>query len=105
MVLVTIAFSTLNKVNKLMDEFTITPQKMKFSIKDFFSKCNQIRRKLRIWSLLLKKSLMEDFIFCGVFLSGYNLWWNCLEFSDKMFINVKRRYTIYLNLETAFSPL
>ena len=44
MVLVTIAFSTLNKVNKLMDEFTITPQKMKFSIKDFFSKCNQIRR-------------------------------------------------------------
>ena len=32
MVLVTIAFSTLNKVNKLMDEFAITPQKMKFSI-------------------------------------------------------------------------
>ena len=105
MVLVTIAFSTLNKVNKLMDEFTITPQKMKFSIKDFFSKCNQIRRKLRIWSLLLKKSLMEDFIFCAVFLSGYKLCWNCLEFSDQMFINVKRRYTIYLNLETAFSPL
>ena len=30
---------------------------MKFSIKDFFSKCDQIRRKLRIWSHLLKKSL------------------------------------------------
>ena len=27
-----------------------TAQKMKFSIKDFFSKCDQIRRKLRIWS-------------------------------------------------------
>ena len=26
---------------------------MKFSIKDFFSKCDQIRRKLRIWSYLL----------------------------------------------------
>ena len=44
-----------------------TPQKMKFSIKDFFSKCDQIRRKLRIWSYLLKKSLMENFIFCAVF--------------------------------------
>ena len=28
---------------------------MKFSAKDFFSKCDQIRRKLRIWSNLLKK--------------------------------------------------
>ena len=36
---------------------------MKFSIKDFFSKCDQIRRKLRIWSHLLKKYLMENFIF------------------------------------------
>ena len=39
---------------------------MKFSIKDFFSKYDQIRRKLRIWSHLLKKSLMENFIFCAV---------------------------------------
>ena len=30
---------------------------MKFSIKDFFSKCDQIRSFLRIWSHLLKKSL------------------------------------------------
>ena len=43
-----------------------TAQKMKFSIKDFFSKCDQIRRKLRIWSHLLMKSLMENFIFCAV---------------------------------------
>ena len=41
-----------------------TAQKTKLSIKDFFSKCDQIRRKLRIWSHLLKKSLMENFIFC-----------------------------------------
>ena len=40
---------------------------MKFFIKDFFSKCGQILRKLRIWSHLLKKSLMENFIFCAVF--------------------------------------
>ena len=32
-----------------------TAQKMKFSIKD-----------LRIWSHLLKKSLLENFIFCAV---------------------------------------
>ena len=43
-----------------------TVQKMKFSIKDFFSRCEQIRRKLRIWLHLLKKSLMENFIFCAV---------------------------------------
>ena len=40
-----------------------TAQKMKFSIKDFLRKCDQICRKLRIWSHLLKKSLMENFIF------------------------------------------
>ena len=41
----------------------LTAQKMKSSIKDFCSKCNQIHRKLRIWSHLLKKSLMENFPF------------------------------------------
>ena len=43
-----------------------TARKMKFSIKNFFSKCDQIHRKLRIWSHLLEKSLMENFIFCAV---------------------------------------
>ena len=53
---------------------TITAQKMKFSITDFFSKCDQIRRCLWIWSHLLKKSVMENFIFCVVnvfFLTNY----------------------------------
>ena len=45
---------------------TYTTQKMKFSIKDFFSKCDQIRSFLRIWSHLLKKSIMENFIFFAV---------------------------------------
>ena len=44
----------------------VTSQKMKFSLKDFFSKCDQIHMKLRIWSYLLKKSFMKNFIFCGV---------------------------------------
>ena len=38
-------------------------QKMKFSIKVFFGKCYHIRSFLLIWSHLLKKSLMENFIF------------------------------------------
>ena len=44
----------------------VTAQKMKFSIKYYFSKCDQIRTFLRIWSHLLKKSLMENFIFCAM---------------------------------------
>ena len=36
---------------------------MKFSIENFFSKCDQIRREQRIWLHLLKKTLMENFIF------------------------------------------
>ena len=42
------------------------PKKMKFSNEDFFSKCDQIWSFLRIWSHLLKKSLMGNFIFCVV---------------------------------------
>ena len=44
----------------------ITAQKMKFFIKYFFCKCDQISSFLRIWSHLLKKSLMENFIFGAV---------------------------------------
>ena len=52
---------------------SITAQKMKFSIKDFPIKYDQIRRKLR----LLEKPLMENFILCAV-----NSWKNnrkCLK--------------------------
>ena len=40
--------------------------KKKFSIEDFFRKCDQIGRKLRIWSYLLKESLMEIFFFSAL---------------------------------------
>ena len=48
-------------------------QKMKLFIEDFFSKCDQIRKKLQIWSHLLKKSLVENLIFYAVHLyeSGF----------------------------------
>ena len=53
-----------------------TAQKMKYSIKDFFSKCDQIRSFLQIWSHLRKKSLMEDFFFfcsdkCKVYVKNF----------------------------------
>ena len=44
----------------------VTAQKIKFSFKDFFSKCDQIHSFLRIWLHLLKKSLMENFLFCAL---------------------------------------
>ena len=40
---------------------------MRFPIKDFFSRCNEIRKKLWICANLLKKSSIENFIFCKVF--------------------------------------
>ena len=53
-----------------------TAQKMKFFIKDFFSKCDQIRKKLRIWSHLLMKIHNGKLHFlCSV--CGF-LWWKIL---------------------------
>ena len=52
--------------NSLIKSIKDTAQKMRFFIKDFFSKCNQIRSFLRIWPNLLRKSLMENFNFCAV---------------------------------------
>ena len=57
-----------------------TQQKVKFSIKDFLSKSDQIRNRLQIWSHLLKKTLMENFIFCAVQpLSSYRDFWQVLN--------------------------
>ena len=70
-----------------------TTQKLKFSIKDFFSKCDQIRSKLRIWSNLLKKPLMENFIFCEV--------WSVFSFYSHN--SPVSRYQIVLNLKPVCS--
>ena len=43
---------------------------MKFSIKDFSSRCDQIGSFLRIWLHLLEKSLMENFIFIFIISSS-----------------------------------
>ena len=60
-------FNFLNMLQKSIFCYEIsTAQKMKFSSKDFFSKCDQIRFFLQISSHLLKKPLIENFIFCAV---------------------------------------
>ena len=56
---------------------------MKFFVKDVFSKYDQIRSFLRIWSHLLKKNpLMENFIFCVV------------DIIDKLFLLIRPQVVI-----------
>ena len=80
---------------KTTDLFTFpTTQKMKFSIKVFFSKCDQIRSFLRIWSHLLKKSLKENFIFCAVVLEN--------KFRKEIILNTfdtKQKFFFYTTLQ------
>ena len=40
---------------------------------DFFSKCDQIHKKLPIWSSLLEIYLIKEFIFCKVKLTVKDL--------------------------------
>ena len=74
-----IAFVSCNpwKWNMLFKFYFVSnaAQKMKFSIKDFFSKCDLISRKLRIWSYLRKKSLMENLNFVQYFILEF---YSCL---------------------------
>ena len=73
---------------------------MKFSIKDLFSICDQIRSVLRIWSRLLKKYLM---VFCAShpqhlplpFLT--NFFYCCSQ--RRYIINVFSHYTILADFQ------
>ena len=76
-----------------------TAQKIKFCIKDFFSKCDQICSFLRIWSHFLKKSLMENFIFvqwCLFKIKFYKCFW-----IDKM---RNRKRSLKINLWIKYLP-
>ena len=67
-------------------------KKMKFSIKDFFSKCDQIRSLLRIWPHLLNKSLMENFIFCAVQTTAIHILPNISQSKD----NQTMKYDLFI---------
>ena len=76
-----------------------TTQKMKFSITNFFSKCDQI------WSHLLKKSVMENFIFCAVGARGEHLpslMSNCTcdQDTQAMLAQSKMKYSTQLDKST-----
>ena len=65
---------------KFVDKKFFTTQKMKFSIKGFFTKCDQIHSLLWVWSHLPKKSLMENFISCAVrWVCKNDVWKTCSE--------------------------
>ena len=68
-------------VKLLLHKRELTAQKMKLFIKDFFSNSDQIHSFLRMWSNLLKKSLMENFFLCSDYIKA-------LEF-------VKITYTLF----------
>ena len=58
-----------------------TAQKIKFTMKGFFSKFDQIHRKLLIWWHLLKNYFIKNFIFCAVNCALHIKWEGCLIFS------------------------
>ena len=68
LMIIDISNSFLPNINKklLILKRSFTAQKMKLSITNFFTKGDRIRRKIWIWSHLLKKSLMENFVFCAL---------------------------------------
>ena len=84
---------------------TFTAQKMKFSIMDFLSKCDQIPRKLQIWQHWLKKSLMRNFIFCAIIpaKSRKNI---CANFQKNLVLTERLKDTaIYIRLCLSFQPI
>ena len=52
---------------------TYTAHKIKFSIMDFFSKCDHIHNILRIYSYSLRKFIMKDIIFCVMLIQTFTL--------------------------------
>ena len=92
-------------------EWTIyTTQKTKFSIKNFCSKSDHMHCSLRIWSHLLEKSLIGNFLFCAVIIvasiqtmSKVYEWTGCLfsqaskyHFFYLPYINFRRQTMFFL---------
>ena len=80
---------------------------MKFFIKDFFSKCDQTRSYLRIWSHLLKKWLMENLIFCAVYtvmeVSYYETLYFAICLNMAMFGHICRNMAIFIQRVVPYS--
>ena len=61
---------TGKKIMSMLIKTNESLHKKMFSIKEFFSKCDQIRSFLRMWSHLLKKKLYEKLYFFVQWLLG-----------------------------------
>ena len=89
----------------------ITAQEINVSIKGFFSKYDQIRSFVGIWSYLLKKALMKNFIICAVHLE--HPWINytpqhpytCYMFPAPSYKKNFQGYNKGLFLLTSYAPL
>ena len=83
-----------------MSGTTCTAQKIfplrKFAIKDFFSKCNQICSFMRIWPHLLRKFLMENFIFCAVIVAKFSFFLFTIKKQYSIDLSYHIIYKIYL---------
>ena len=55
-----------NQQTSMLYSYQLVNTTHKFSINSFFGKCEKKYRKLQICSHLLKKSSLENFIFCAV---------------------------------------
>ena len=71
---------------------------MKFSIKVFFSKCDQIRSFLWIFFTFTEKTLMENFIFCAVCSNSFNANFLFVVTDKKR----SRRICVYLGYQERF---
>ena len=72
-------------INHFLCPYHLLHKKWSFFIKYFFSNCDQIHSFLRICSLLLKKSLMENFVFCAC--SYRYFWGKCNDLQRKGKLN------------------
>ena len=98
-------YSTLDRSSDFTCNIGITtPQEMKFSIKDFFSKSDQIQTFLRIWSRLLNKSLIENFIFRVMYISGATRPYMILNYCC-CWVSYLHKYHIWLKRDREFEVL
>ena len=74
-----------------------TKQKMKFSIKDFFSECDRIRRKLRIWEISFFAHCPERLLNVLFTLNLRPLSWEEV-FYHLVLINSLKRFLKYLSM-------
>ena len=82
----TVVYSFYSKKIWNLTKRSSAAQKMKLFIKDFCSKWDQIRRKLRIWPYLLKNPLWKTSFFVQCSGKGLNLQKQLLAHLDKKVI-------------------